>query len=135
MLVIKTQKVDSVVTVPLVQYCLSILEKYDGTLPLPISDQRFRIHLKEAGRLAGLTQTGRDPLQMDVPLYKLLGTHTGKRSFVTAYHESGVPLENLARMIGTTMKTLEGTYRKTSALDVARRSGSAMRAIHGRKAS
>ncbi len=88
---------------PLAEDALRILAKYppipdelpdEPDLPLfpKISNQKFNAHMKEVGKLAGLTgdwiietQNGRTQTRKTVKKYEVLASHCGRRTFATLY--------------------------------------------------
>lgn len=87
----KTKTIDH--KVPLNQYSKSILEKYKNTInePLPvISNQKFNKYLKECCQIAEIDKPttitryyGQKRVDRTVPKYKLITSHTARKTFVT----------------------------------------------------
>lgn len=87
----KTKTIDH--KVPLNQYSKSILEKYKNTInePLPvISNQKFNKYLKECCQIAEIDKLttitryyGQKRVDRTVPKYKLITSHTARKTFVT----------------------------------------------------
>ena len=85
--------------IPLNSMALAILEKYKNAIkPLPIiSNQKTNEHLKTIGEKAKVNEIiklvryrGNEAIVTRSPKYKLLGTHTARRTFVTLSLESGM---------------------------------------------
>ena len=92
--------------IPITDKVRAILEKYDWQLPL-ISEQKFREYLKEIFKLAGFTdlkikskKIGKEVYEKEVPMYKLISTHTARRSFITIMLNSGVPAKAIMSITG-----------------------------------
>ena len=92
--------------IPITDKVRAILEKYDWQLPL-ISEQKFREYLKEIFKLAGFTdlkikskKIGKEVYEKEVPMYKLISTHTARRSFITIMFNSGVPAKAIMSITG-----------------------------------
>src|SRR5579872_3311982 len=94
-------KVKKRVVVPFsgfVRNALTILEKYDYTLPV-ISNQKFNEYLKEIGELAELNHpvriirfSGVKEIAIRQPKYEFMSSHMARRTFVTILLEKGVPI-------------------------------------------
>lgn len=90
----KRQKTDTSVNVPLLKTPLSILKKYEGTLPndllLPVlSNQKMNAYLKEIADLCGID--------------KNLTFHMARHTFATTTTLSkGIPIETVSKMLGHT---------------------------------
>lgn len=79
--------------IPLNRFAKEILSKYENTVyePLPIiSDVRFNFHLKECCRFAKITTPttitrfiGKKRLDKTLPKWKLITSHTARKTFVT----------------------------------------------------
>lgn len=90
----KRQKTDTPVNVPLLKTPLSILKKYEGSLPndllLPVlSNQKMNAYLKEIADLCGID--------------KNLTFHVARHTFATTTTLSkGIPIETVSKMLGHT---------------------------------
>lgn len=122
-----SQKTKTEVVLPLSNsFVKEILEKYNYKLPLPLSNPKSNIHLKEIGKLAGIdTPTkriryiGDECIEETVFKYELICTHTARRSFATNLTKHNIPLYNIRLLTGhSSVQQLE-TYLKESALDNA----------------
>lgn len=94
----RQQKTNTKVTIPLHPIVLEILEKYDFKLPDPISNQRFNEYIKEVAKLAGInsieaiTRTIGGKLETEKSeKWRLISSHTGRRSFCTNMYKRGLP--------------------------------------------
>ena len=92
---ITTQKTSDMLKIELNDYSQAILDKYkDQVFPynraLPvISNQRMNDYIKEMGEICGLNSAetvtyykGNQRFDEVYPKYSLLGTHTGRRTFI-----------------------------------------------------
>ncbi|MCH2488575.1 MAG: site-specific integrase [Flavobacteriales bacterium] len=93
---INTTKQKSNLGIPLNKYSKEILEKYEFNLPI-ISPQKFREYIKEACKKAGLTELlvktsfiGNQRIEKEIPKYKMISTHTARRTFITLSLEQGM---------------------------------------------
>ena len=72
-----------------------------------ISNQKYNSHLKEVGKLAGMTgdwipekQRGRTKTREVCPKYKLLTSHVARRTFVTMCLSKGMSPEDIRAVSG-----------------------------------
>lgn len=94
----RQQKTNEKVTIPLHPVVLEVLEKYDYSLPEPISNQRFNEYIKEVAKIAkidtneSITVTkGGELITEHLPKWQLVSSHTGRRSFCTNMYKRGLP--------------------------------------------
>lgn len=94
----RQQKTNTKVTIPLHPVVSEILQKYEYQLPAPITNQRFNEYIKEVAEKAeikdneAVTKTIGGKLQTTTqPKYKLISSHTGRRSFCTNMYKKGLP--------------------------------------------
>lgn len=93
---VNTQKQKSNLGIPLNKYSRQILEKYDYDLPI-ISQQKFRTYIKEVCKEVGYiedilktTFRGNERIEEKIPKYKMISTHTARRTFITLSLEKGM---------------------------------------------
>lgn len=103
----RQQKTNNKVVIPLHPIVQSILEKYKFKMPEPISNQKFNEYIKEVARLAGidkiesLTRTeGGSLVTYKEPKWKLISSHTGRRSFCTNMFKRGIPTLTIMSISG-----------------------------------
>lgn len=113
-ILITTIKTNDFLKIELNKYSKAILKKYssgDDTrdrLALPvISNQKMNNYLKELGKIAGLdtliTTTyyiGNKRYDKVQPKYELIGTHTGRRTFISNALMMGIPPEVVMKWTG-----------------------------------
>lgn len=104
---ISTVKTKDRVIIPIHPIVEKILQKYNNILPDPISNQKMNDYIKELCELAGITATviKRDFRQgkmkeLSSPKYKLVSSHTCRRSFATNAYKEGVPMLSIMRITG-----------------------------------
>ncbi len=102
-----TSKTSEAIQVPLLEYAVSILDKYkDEKKPLPVvSNQKMNDHLKILGKKADFNEAvkviqyfdGREQ-ESYLPFYEVLTTHVARKSYITNSLTVGVP-ERVVREI------------------------------------
>lgn len=107
MLTIQQQKTNEFVTIPLHPVFITIWNKYNGVLPANISNQKFNDNLKDVCREAGLkervmksiTKGGKKQTTV-YEKWKLVSSHTARRSFATNLYKSGFPSISIMQITG-----------------------------------
>jgi integrase len=106
------QKTGKYLKVPLNDYSLELLQKYDFKLPV-ITNQKTNEHLKTICKLAGINTMvmttkfkGVEVIREIKPKYELIVTHTGRRTFITLSLERGMAPELIMEITG------QKTYRE-----------------------
>lgn len=108
-----TEKTDCTLKVPFNDYSRAILQKYEderypGNLALPvISNQKMNEYLKDLCELCGFTTPVKysyykDNVRYDEvhPKWAVLGTHGGRRTFICAALEMGIPTTVIRKITG-----------------------------------
>lgn len=120
-----TQKNRKAVRIPFLPTARVIWEKYNGELPA-ITNQRQNDYIKELAEKAGVDTPivtvdyqGIKRIEEVCPKFKLISTHTAKRTFVTILRSRGVSVEAIMRATGNSRRTIE-TYIVTTEEDVHR---------------
>lgn len=103
---IRTQKTKDILSIPLLPQAKAILEKYDYNMPV-LSNQKLNQHLKKLGEKAKITEEvniqkyrGAERIDDRTPKYKLLTTHTARRTFITLSLEKGIRQEVVMSITG-----------------------------------
>jgi site-specific recombinase XerD len=103
---IETVKTRQSLTIPLHSNVLPILQRNGGSAP-KLSNQRANEYLKEACKRAGLTDTvtrtayrGAKRSETTLPKHEIIGTHTGRRTFVTMMLQRGISGASIRRATG-----------------------------------
>ncbi|WNH10556.1 tyrosine-type recombinase/integrase [Thalassobellus suaedae] len=88
---------DKTLEIPLNEFSVYILKKYDYNLPR-ISNQRFNDYIKEVFQLLGYDEDvkktikiGKDLIEQINPLYERISSHTARRSFITIMKNKKIP--------------------------------------------
>ena len=119
-----TKKTKELVIIPCNPVVSAIFEKYkenDNKLPNTISNQKFNDYIKEAAAIAELNEIGRLSSKPKEPLYKLISSHTARRSFATNYYLQGFPSIDLMKVTGHKSERSFLKYIRVSKLDTAKR--------------
>lgn len=109
---VTTEKTDTTLQIDLNKYSSAILDKYkkmdfgEYALPVP-SNQKMNEYLKYIGFMAGLNEPitkvyyiGSERIEEVNPKFKLLGTHTGRRTFICNALMLGVNAEVVMQWTG-----------------------------------
>lgn len=88
---------DKALEVPLNDFSIYVLKKYDYKLP-KISNQRFNDYIKEVFKVIGYDESikktvkiGKDIIEQINPLYERISSHTARRSFITIMKNKKIP--------------------------------------------
>lgn len=118
---IKTIKTGAEVVIPIHPIVRQIIDSgFD--LTDTVSDQKLNDQIKELCRLAGITQevlvnknVGGQNTELILPKYKLVSSHTARRSFATNAYKAGVPTIAIMKITGHTKESTFLKYIKVSA--------------------
>lgn len=104
---IRTQKTGERVSIPLHKTVRSILKKYDDRLPKAYANQVMNDYLKEVASLAGLKEKvettitrGGKVEKNTYQKFKLVSTHTARRSFATNLYLADIPSISIMKITG-----------------------------------
>ena len=88
---------DKTLEIPLNEYSVYVLKKYDYKLPR-ITNQRFNDYIKEVFKLLGYDEDikktikiGKDIIEQINPFYERISSHTARRSFITIMKNKKTP--------------------------------------------
>lgn len=103
----KQYKTGNKVVIPLHPTVTALINKYEGTLPVATSNQKFNFELKKIAELAGLNETTHKTITRGgiriIKAYKKweqVTTHTARRSFATNLYKSGFPSISIMAITG-----------------------------------
>ena len=103
----KTQKTGSVVEIPIHPVVREIVDKYKGFPPYTDTQQNFNAQIKRICKRAGITDKvyiertrGGKIERMSVPRYKMVSSHTARRSFATNAYIAGIPAARIMLLTG-----------------------------------
>jgi len=118
---IVTQKTTTKVVIPLNPIVIAILKKYNGFIPAPMTNQKMNQKLKIIGELAGITNKisitrtkAGVKTKVAIPKFKLVHTHTCRKSFATNAFLAGVPTLAIMKITGHTTENQFLKYVKIS---------------------
>ena len=113
------------VSIPLLPIALEILEKYHFQVP-KVRENTMLKYIKEAGQKAGIIgkhivteDRGSKITNTTYCRYELIGTHTGRRSFISNMLKRGYDSHILMRITGHTTEMAFKKYAKISSEDAA----------------
>jgi len=121
-----THKTREDIVIPLSSAAREIIEKRHGDFGRMVSLVFYNKAIKEIGRRAGIdepvskymTKGGRMTEEY-LPKYKLMGSHTGRRTFATNAWLSGVPERKIMKITGHTSEAAFKRYLRADALESA----------------
>lgn len=105
----RVSKTGEILEVPLNHYALSILAKYsDWPTPLPvISNQKMNEYIKELCEVAKIDTPVRNSkikanrkIEEIKPKFKLIGTHTARRTFISLSLKKGMKPDYIMKIVG-----------------------------------
>jgi len=106
-ILIRQEKTDAKVKIPIHPVVREILNKYQGSAPRLLSNQRFNEYIKEVARIAGIDQVeakretiGGKEVATKRPKYELITSHAGRRSFATNMYLAGLPSITIMAITG-----------------------------------
>jgi integrase len=95
---LKQVKTGDLVTIPIMKRLQKVLDKYEGALPKPVSNQEFNRVIKEVVKAAGLNYlvkvksfNGGIERTVSKPLSELVSSHTARRSYATIMFKMNIP--------------------------------------------
>lgn len=124
---ITQQKTGAKVSIPCSPELKAILEKYDYNVP-HLADQKINEYIKEIAKRAGLDDSiriekvvgGKKKVEY-TPKWKLVHTHTARRTGATLMYLSGMDLFDIMKITGHTSPASLKKYIKADELDVAQK--------------
>lgn len=127
MVSIHQQKTGRFVEIPCNSKLRAILEKYPEGIP-HISEQWLNKYIKILGKLAGLDEMieinesrGGEIVKLCYPKYKLICTHTARRTGATLMYLAGIPIYDIMKVTGHKSVTTLEKYIRADKLEVAQK--------------
>ena len=113
--------------VPCSQELLQILEKYNYSVPR-LTDQKINEYIKEVAKMAGLDEEIRveyvkgGQKHVDfVPKWKMVHSHTARRTGATLMYLSGMEIYDIMKITGHTSPLMLKRYIKADELEVVQK--------------
>ena len=114
------------VVIPIHDTVRAILNKYNGSTPPKLSDQRLNEYIKEVCKLAGIVeQTEKQQTKGGAKVatvqekWEMVSSHTARRSFATNSVKNGVPIQTIMQITGHKKEATFLKYVKLSASEHA----------------
>ena len=121
---VRQKKTGAKVAVPCNSQLKAILERYDYQLP-HLEDQVINRYIKDVAREAGLTDLveiettkGGTPRKVKIEKYKLIHTHTARRTGATLMYLAGVDVYDIMKVTGHTSPAMLKKYIRADSLEV-----------------
>ena len=121
---VRQQKTGAKVAIPCNSQLKSILEKYNYQVP-HLADQVINRYIKEIAQRAGLTELveiettkGGTPKKEKIEKYKLVHSHTARRTGATLMYLAGVDLYDIMKVTGHASPKMLKKYIKADSLEV-----------------
>lgn len=123
---IRQIKTGDMVTIPVMKKMKRLIDKHNG-LPRPISNQKFNQFIKEVFKRAGLshlvrvrTTRGGVESYKEIEYYKLVSSHTARRTYATNMFKAGVPVMLIMAVTGHKTESAFLRYIRANNEDKAR---------------
>jgi len=127
LLSITAKKTRQKVVIPVTDELQTVLNKYPDQLPKIPTDQHFNREIKKVAECAGINDNvmaevkkGSLTVTAPVPKYKVITSHTGRRSFATNLYRRGIPSTQLMFLTGHRSENSFLKYIKVSKEDNAK---------------
>jgi integrase len=125
---IKQIKTSNTVIIPLNRIVNEILDKRDGNLPNYLHQNVLNEHIKSICKRAKITENhtlrrteGGKEVEYNLPKYKLVSSHTARRSFCTNAYKSGMPIQDIMAISGHKSERVFLHYVKVEKTENAKR--------------
>jgi hypothetical protein len=116
-----TQKGEQIVKIPLPKTCKAILAKYNNTLPhvsINVVNKRIKEICKRISSLQKKIDVfitkGEKTEKFLIPRYKLVASHTARRTFATNEFKRGTPIHFIRKVTGHATEEQFWAYIKVS---------------------
>ena len=120
MIIKRAEKTEDESFIPLHTKLKELLDKYDWNLP-SISSQNFNPHIQEICQLAEIDEQIKETIYRGAkkqvvyqPKYKMVTSHTARRTFITLSSERGMPDHIIMKITGIKDPKTLIKYKKTS---------------------
>ena len=120
MIIKKAEKTEKESFIPMHPKLKKLLDKYDWKLP-KISGQKFNVHLQNICKIAEIDDEIKETIYRGAekeivykPKYKMISSHTARRTFITLSAERGMPDHVIMKITGIRDPKTLLKYKKTS---------------------
>ena len=124
---IRQQKTGAKVTIPCKTELKKIMERYNYQLP-HLADQVINRNIKKVAEMAGLnelieieTTKGGTPKKEKIEKYKLVHTHTARRTGATLMYLAGIDIYDIMKVTGHSSPKMLKKYIKADSLEVVQK--------------
>lgn len=125
---LKQLKTSNSVIIPLNKIVCNIIEKHQGNLPKYIHSHLINQHIKSICKRAKVIENhfliktidGKEE-EINLPKYKLVSSHTARRSFCTNAYKSGIPIHDIMAISGHKSEHVFLNYVKVQKVENAKR--------------
>lgn len=124
---VKQVKTGDHVTIPIMSRLRTLLDKYNGSFPAPVSNQEFNRTIKQVVKESGLTynvsvksHNGGQAKINEVPIYTLISSHTARRTYATIMFKLNVRTSLIMGATGHRTESSFLTYIKATNEDKAK---------------
>ena len=121
---VRQKKTGAKVAIPCNSQLKAILEKYNYQLP-HLEDQVINRYIKDVAKEAGITELveiettkGGTPKKEKIEKYKLIHTHTARRTGATLMYLAGVDVYDIMKVTGHSSPTMLKKYIKADSLEI-----------------
>ena len=125
---LKQMKTSNTVIIPLNSIVTSLLEKRSGNLPEYVHSTIINSSIKSICKRAKITEIhtfsrtiGGVVQEISQPKYKLVASHTARRSFCTNAYKSGMPIQDIMSISGHKSERIFLSYVKVEKVENAKR--------------
>lgn len=125
---VRQSKTSNTVVIPLNSIITSILDKREGKLPDYLNNCLINEHIKSICKRAKITEyhtltrtVGGKLKEFTLPKYKLVASHTARRSFCTNAYKSGIPVQDIMAISGHKTERVFLNYVKVKKIENAKR--------------
>jgi len=125
---VKQIKTSNSIIIPLNKIVNEILDKRAGKLPDYVHQNVLNEHIKSICKRAKITNNhilkrteGGKEVEYELPKYKLVSSHTARRSFCTNAYKSGMPIQDIMAISGHKSERVFLNYVKVEKAENAKR--------------
>ena len=121
---LRSEKTAEYIDIPLHPIVKKTIVKYGGVLPNSISEWQINRRIKDIVKMAGFTDDvaysiskGGRKVSMNEPFYRLVTTHTARRSFATNMYKRGINIQTIMAITGHNSERTFMSYVKSKRIN------------------